>query len=403
MSPMRPIIVYFGGFALPNRNAACHRAYANAKLIGQFGIDTRIVGFEPADSTAVRRMAPTKGGIGLLALPTKSGKLPIVSSFRLNPGPAIHYLKCLGKRRRIAGVICYNYPSIAQAGLQAYCRLNGIRYISDVTEWNSGGGLGAARLLLKSVDNSVRIRILNWMGDGIITTAPFVTAYYGKFGNSAGELPTLFDKTTLVTRPHSQPPPGAPVRVMFVGPGFDVQIPKAEPKHLKERIDLIVRLAAAAIDSGRDFYLDVFGLTREQFSRHFPDDASIADHCHDRIAFHGRVSHETILEALLRADFSIILRDNKRANNAGFPTKFAESLTAGTPVIIDRIESLAAYHQHPHVILIDRTNPVAMARSLLQKIEDYRLRESRNPSPLSTFQTFDYTNFRHEMAKAIGQ
>ena len=397
-----PVIVYFGGFALPNKNAAAHRAVGNAQVFNLLNHDTRIVGFQNLSGCRVQYVSGPEPHIGMVTMASQLGRLPIFSSFRINPMSAIAYLKHLSKRRTVSHVICYNYPSIAQAGIQVYCKLKGIRYLSDVTEWNTDSGLGLLYNTLRSADITLRIRALNRLASALITTSPYITSYYGGPKQGIAEIPTLFDKDTFVTLSNDPANPSDPIKLMFVGPAFDLAIERPQQNDLKERIDLVVKLVDAVLEQGGDITLNVFGIDKDVFLRAFPDDAARVRKHDAHLRFHGRVSHERILRGLHDSDFSVLLRDNKHSNNAGFPTKFAESLLAGTPVVMDEIESIKAYHDHPHTLMLQRNSPENMARQLLDKVVQYRERENNNPSPKSSYQTFHYANFKDEMSKVIG-
>ena len=57
----------------------------------------------------------------------------------------------------------------------------------------------------------------------------------------------------------------------------------------------------------------------------------------DQIVFWGRRSHSETMELIASADFSINYRDVNMMTLAGFSTKIVESVSLGTPVIINRI------------------------------------------------------------------
>lgn len=50
-----------------------------------------------------------------------------------------------------------------------------------------------------------------------------------------------------------------------------------------------------------------------------------------------------MLERYCEADFSIFVRPDRRSSHAGFPTKLAESLAAGTPVITNNTGDIGLY------------------------------------------------------------
>ncbi len=59
--------------------------------------------------------------------------------------------------------------------------------------------------------------------------------------------------------------------------------------------------------------------------------------------FWGRVSQDMVPKYYAQSDFMVLLRDSNRKSNAGFPTKFAESMMSGTPVIANLTSDLGQY------------------------------------------------------------
>ena len=64
---------------------------------------------------------------------------------------------------------------------------------------------------------------------------------------------------------------------------------------------------------------------------------------HENVIFFGRVSQDLIPAYYKKADFMVFFREPNRKNMAGFPTKFAESITAGIPVITNSTSDLPKY------------------------------------------------------------
>ncbi|MDT9702077.1 glycosyltransferase, partial [Streptomyces sp. P17] len=64
------------------------------------------------------------------------------------------------------------------------------------------------------------------------------------------------------------------------------------------------------------------------------------------IKCHGLVSAESAANLVKNSDFSIIIRPDIRSVQAGFPTKFVESLSVGTPVIANLTSDLGVYLKH---------------------------------------------------------
>ena len=61
------------------------------------------------------------------------------------------------------------------------------------------------------------------------------------------------------------------------------------------------------------------------------------------IICHGHIPQNKVAEFLQKADFSVLIRPHLRYAEAGFPTKFVESLSAGLPVIANITSDLNLY------------------------------------------------------------
>ena len=88
--------------------------------------------------------------------------------------------------------------------------------------------------------------------------------------------------------------------------------------------------------------LEIIGIDEQQFKTIFDYSGDVS---HANIDFHGRLSHEEALKRLMASDFQIFIRDNNLTTEAGFPTKFVESITAGVPVLANLTSNLGDYLQ----------------------------------------------------------
>ena len=55
------------------------------------------------------------------------------------------------------------------------------------------------------------------------------------------------------------------------------------------------------------------------------------------IQFFGKLPNEDAKKIIKKADFSVLLRQNKKYSKAGFSTKLAESMCLGVPVICTKV------------------------------------------------------------------
>ena len=63
------------------------------------------------------------------------------------------------------------------------------------------------------------------------------------------------------------------------------------------------------------------------------------------------------------SDFTIFFMPNRKSSNAGFPTKLAESMSVGTPVITNKTGDIGLY-------LIDKQNGFLLEDDSLKSIEE---------------------------------
>ena len=61
------------------------------------------------------------------------------------------------------------------------------------------------------------------------------------------------------------------------------------------------------------------------------------------VQFLGRVLQDEVPAFYALADFMVLLREQTRKSNAGFPTKFSESFISGTPVIANLTSDIGDY------------------------------------------------------------
>jgi len=210
-------IIYIGGFELPDRNAAAHRVLANGKIMRELGYQVVFVGVDSARSAGTELLRHDFLGFECWSVPYPVG---VVAWLKYIMGLAT-ILKFLQKNRaaKVVGVICYNYPAVAQGRIKLLCQRTGTKIIADATEWYDASAGSLIHRVIKYVDTSLRMHIVHRLADGVITTSKFLTAFYGRRGKVTVELPTLFDADKF----QSPPPRANNLRKQFiyVGSPFD--------------------------------------------------------------------------------------------------------------------------------------------------------------------------------------
>ena len=114
-----------------------------------------------------------------------------------------------------------------------------------------------------------------------------------------------------------------------------------------------------------------------------------------QVNFRGRVPHTEVVKAVQQSDFQMLIRDSNLKNNAGFPTKFVESMSCCTPIIatltsnigdflIDGKNGFVVSDNKPLTTILDHI-------SQMNSIEIIAMKEA-----CRMFKEFDYRRYKNE-------
>lgn len=379
-------IIYIGGFELPDRNAAAHRVLANGKILRELGYEVVFVGIDRARSVGTELLRHDFFGFECWSVPYPAGG-----------GAWLKYilglasiLKLLQKDRpaKVVGVICYNYPAVAQVRIKLLCRRVDMKMIADATEWYDASAGSLAHRIIKFFDTSLRMHIVHRLADGVITTSKYLTAFYGRRGKVTVELPTLFDADKF------QLPPArkdlSRKNFIYVGSPFEADRVNKTRSNLKERLDVCIEVFYQIYLAGGNFTFEIYGVTVDDYLRVFPEHAAILQEMAKCTTFKGRQPNQLVLKRVAESDFSIFFRDETRVTLAGFPSKLAESLSCGTPVISNKMVSLERYAQNESLFLTARGEELALVKKVMTfssaEINAIKQRTYRS-------RVFDYRNY----------
>lgn len=315
---VRPQILYVGRFRLPDCNAAAQRVLANAKGLRLLGYDVVLaeIGHSKGQGGPPQRL-PDHEGFTCYRLPMK--ETSILDHSQLSVRQVKGLLRGMENPRAI---IAYNYPAVPLARLGVLCRRLGIRCAADVTEWYGIGQFASGiTKALKWIDTEVRMRIIHRRLDALVVISQFLEDFYRRTtGPRVIKVPPLVDARDGKWVRQTANDQFETLRLVYAG----------ATSASKERLDLTV---TAVVEAALTIpvHLDVVGVTADQFKALYPGTAPPDPKL---VTFHGRVSHQEALAWVAKADYSVILRDRSRLTDAGFPTKFVESITLGTPALV---------------------------------------------------------------------
>jgi glycosyltransferase involved in cell wall biosynthesis len=119
-----------------------------------------------------------------------------------------------------------------------------------------------------------------------------------------------------------------------------------------------------------------------------------------KVICHGRVAHTEVPAMLSRADFSVLLRPDKKYAHAGFATKVVESLSAGTPAIVNATSDIAEYvrdGREGFIVPGDSPEALAATLTLADKLSDERVLDMSSMAKIRARKLFDYRSYRSQV------
>ena len=314
-------ILYIGRFELPDKEATANRVVANAKLLREMGYEVVLAGWsEEASSSEWIK----KEFFGFECYEKKKAKTSY-EKFKMFADASAE-LEVL-KSNRFDILIAYDFPAVALKKIMKYCAKHRILIVCDISEWYTNSNRYFIFRLVRAYDSYLRMKVLNKKTDGLIVISEYLEKYYA--GQKMVRIPPLVDKQEEKwNMQKTQLQEG--IRLIYAG----------WPSKTKERLDLLVA-AVANLAQKYPVQLDVYGISEKQYKAIYELDTESS--IPSAVTFHGRVSHLETLQAVKNADYSLIIREPNRKNNAGFPSKLVESISCGTPVLTTPISNVRDY------------------------------------------------------------
>lgn len=316
---MGPKVLYIGNFQLPDKNAAAHRVINIGKSLRDLGYD--VVYFGVGKTISTKKDLETEGFTYYNVFNTQKSE-----HFR-EMIQISHVEKYVNQNPDLKLIIAYNYPSVAMALLARFCRRKEIRFIADCTEWYSGDrGVGIAGLL-KRIDTALRMKYIHKHIDGIISISDYLHCYYRNFVPSVKIPPTVDLQSTKYMQINKRElQQNDRITIVYSGS------PSANKESLGQIIIWMNQFQKQSVQ------LNVVGITRKQFIRMYHIEPNMMN-----VHFFERMEHEKSLQTVADSDYALIIRPNSRLTRAGFPTKFVEAISCGTPVIANITSDLYQY------------------------------------------------------------
>ena len=320
-------VLYIGGFELPDKNAAAHRVLSNGKIVKELGHEVFYMGISNDPEC------------NLDVIKTKSIKdygADYQTKYPTSKKEWLHYLSSISavvsviKSENIDVIIAYNYPALSLFKLNKYCKKNEIKLVADCTEWYVAEGNFVYRII-KGLDSFFRMRIIQPKLDGLIVISNYLFNYYSKKNKNIILVPPLVDLEDKKWKQSKENNKNNDT-CSFIYAGS----PDGKTK------DHLGKIISAFKDVKKEFKFNILGITAEKYEEIWSD-TPIPNSLKESIHFYGRVSNSEVIKRLKESDFSIFIREENLITKAGFPTKFVEAISAGTPVLSNKCSNIEEY------------------------------------------------------------
>lgn len=251
-------------------------------------------------------------------------------------------------------VIAYNPDFYFNRRLVSICKTHRIKYIVDITEWFDNKEI-------KIVDILPNWFNMTYFNRHMVKNMILISSYLGHFYSSNHKIiipPTCNREDTKWEIPKTKKSDCQPISLIYAG----------TPAR-KDKLHCIIN----AVESIQEAHpgkirLLILGIDKATYLTKYHNLINTSN-LSEAVQFFGRVNQDDVPRYYAMADFMVLLRDSTRKSNAGFPTKFAESMMAGTPVIANLTSDLNSYLKDGYNgFVVDQPSAGSLTTLLMNKV-----------------------------------
>lgn len=367
---MKGTILYVGNFELPDRGAAANRVVSNGKIFQKLGYKVAYLGIRKyADFTGVEVLDAERN---MYEEPYPQG----IREWFLHMWSVKNIEAVMEKQGDVCMVILYNVPFVLLKRVKHALRNTNIKVVYDCTEWaDVTDGSFAKRMAKKCDEYFIRTKIAD-VADGLIVISKRMQQAYDNCLHLL-RLPPLVDINDPIWH-QTMERQDELFEFCFAGI-LDGN---------KESLDTIVE--AFGNLNREDTRLRIIGITEQEFCDFYPNGRELIDKCRGQVVFMGTRSHAETISYVLHCDCYIFMRQSDTRNNAGFPTKFAESYTCNVPIIATDISDIRGYlAERDRWTLLETVSVESAERAMREEIERDRENTKKGLDETFHYETYE--------------
>lgn len=334
---MQKTIIIIGNFILPKGNASGKRVYGNALLFNDLGYDVLCIGKNSNEIIC------NMGRIKSVPVKVRDG---INRVFNNGAKDIIRELDRIHNERNVSAIVLYGALLTQRENILfiKWASRNMIPSIYDHVDWFEFNLKHPIRSFIRLYNECLAKRRVWPKCSGIICISKYLAAYHKGKGYNTVVIPPLADdwNEPEINKSDNQ----TEIKFVYAGTTADKHVQSSK---WKDRLDIMFKAFADLTDRGySNFTIDIFGMTKGRYLNMYPNKTKHKgekdlEKIGQRVRFHGLIDNDLVEKAIFDSDFSILIRDNKKSNMAGFPTKVSESISCGTPVVCTFSSDLENY------------------------------------------------------------
>lgn len=209
-----------------------------------------------------------------------------------------------------------------------------IPYIVEQCEWYDYSTFKGGKLNPYYREQIRVIEKKNRNVSGIIAISRLFEQHYSFQGVPTIRIPTILDVENIKCRIKKNDDASDDVyHIAFAG-----SLGKG-----KERMQPIFKALIKINQLMETIVFDIYGPSEKELLINIEGDNNLWEQVKPYVNMHGYIPQTKVESVVRNADFTIFTRPIRRSSNAGFPTKFAESMSVGTPVITNDTGDISLY------------------------------------------------------------
>ncbi|MCX5070032.1 glycosyltransferase [Micromonospora lupini] len=273
--------------------------------------------------------------------------------------------------------------------LQRWCRRHRVPLIVDVVDWFNGrhvrgGYLGPLHVSMKLALHHYYPRC-----DGVIVISSYLEDHYRRTGRPLLRMPPTLDVKGLTLDARQTAADGSsPLTLAYAGN------PHGNKKDL---LGTVIEAVGRVQRDGARVELRIYGPSVDEV-RGLVEGRAVPE----GVRCLGRLPQAEVASALQAADFTVLVRRPDRATNAGFSTKFCESLASGTPVIANLTSDMGRYLRPDLEGLVCRDHTLAGVTEAFRaaaRLSDAQRSVMRQAARSQALESFDYRAYAEPLGR----